>query len=150
MQINLKCGLAGAILLFTNCPASAELGGNLASVEADRAHMKAAARALAAQKYTVQEIQEPNGTVIREYLSLSGKVFAVAWNGPQVPDLQQLFGSYFKSYQDAVRARPGGHGPVRVESADLVVHSGGHMRAFSGLAYVPQLTPADVSIGELN
>ena len=150
MKIEWKCGVAGAMLLFIVYPAAAELGGDQASVEADRVHMKAASRALQAQKYTVQEIQDTNGTLIREYLSPAGKVFAVAWNGPQMPDLQQLFGAtYFKSYQETARVWPGGRGPRRVESTELVVHSGGHMRAFSGMAYVPKLMPADVAIGDL-
>jgi len=137
------------LLLIFACPVLAELGGDVASVVADRVHMKAASRILAQQKYTVVEIQTDAGTVVREYVSPSGKVFAVAWDGPRMPDLEQLFGSYFASYQDAARTRRAGHGPLRVDQPGLVVHSGGHMRAFSGQAYVPQLLPQDVSVEEI-
>ena len=36
-----------------------------------------------------------------------------------------------------------------VRQPGLVVHSGGHMRAFVGHAYVPQLVPAGVATGEI-
>ena len=149
----MKTGISGsiiAVLLLATSPAMAGLGGDATSIETDRAHMKAAvARTLPSQKYTVHELQGAGGQVIREYVSPDGTVFAVAWNGPQMPDLRQLFGAYFSVYQQAARAKHAGRGPLHIDQSDLVVHSGGHMRAFAGLAYVPQLVPQDVAIGEL-
>src|ERR1700722_19006066 len=57
-------------VVFTR-PASGSLGGELTSIEA------------------------PDETVVDEYVSPAGTVFAVAWHGPFVPDMQQILGSYF-------------------------------------------------------
>lgn len=137
-------------LLAAASPAVAELGGNVTSVEADQQHLMAQRRILAAAAYTVQEIQMPSGTVVREYVSPASIVFAVTWNGPQMPDLRQLFGSkYFGEWQDAVKAQGLRHRPMQVRQSDLVVQSGGHMRAHFGRAYVPQLVPQGVSVDQL-
>jgi hypothetical protein len=151
MPIDHKKLLLWLALVAAAGPALAELGGNAASVAADQQRMMAQQRStLAAATYTVQESQTPDGTTVREYVSSAGVVFAVTWNGPQPPDLRQLFGSkYFAEWQDAAKAQPARRGPLRVHQSDLVVHSGGHMRAYSGQAYVPQLVPAGVSVDEL-
>jgi hypothetical protein len=112
--------------------------------------MNAARRAMPpAQHYTVHEIQTPEGTAVREYLSQGGKVFAVAWNGPQMPDLKQLFGNYYVTVQDAAKSRRTGHGPLHVELPELVVQSGGHMRSFFGRAYLPLMLPNNVHVDEI-
>lgn len=136
-------------LLVFSSSALAELGGDVASVVADRVQMKAASRILDQQKFTVIEIQTDAGTVVREYVSPNGKVFAVTWDGPHMPDLEQLFGSYFGIYQEAAKTRRAGHGPLSVNQPELVAYSAGHMRAFSGRAYVPRLLPENVSIEEI-
>jgi hypothetical protein len=99
--------------------------------------------------YTVRETTLGNGTVVREYLATDGSVFGIAWRGPQMPDLNDLLGSYFPQYvagvQAARAARGGGRGPVAVDQSSLVVRSGGHMGAFNGQAWLPQALPAGVS-----
>ena len=99
--------------------------------------------------YTVRETTLGNGTVVREYLAADGSVFGIAWRGPQMPDLNDLLGSYFPQYVAGVKtvraARGGGHGPVSVVQSGLVVNSGGHMGAFSGQAWLPPALPAGVS-----
>jgi len=127
----------------------AALGGSVDSVEADRAHLSATLRVTAAESYTVHELQAPSGTRIREYAASSGTVFAVAWNGPSLPDLQQILGTYFGPYVEAAKAKHRGHGPLLLREPGLVVHSSGHVRAFSGVAYVPELMPAGVSVQNL-
>jgi hypothetical protein len=116
-------------------PAWASLGGDTASIQADQVHMQGTRQMIAAQSYTVHEIQAANGTVVREYVSSSGKVFAVAWHGPWLPDMRQLLGSYFDQYIQATKAQSGsrmGRRPLMIEQPGLVVESGGHLRAFSG------------------
>lgn len=137
------------LLLALSGPAVAALGGSEASIEADQAHMKATRRIVSASQYTVHEIQTTSGTVIREYVSAQGQVFAVAWQGPFMPDLQQILGSYFAEYEAAARSKRAGRGPVLVQQPGLVVHSGGRMRAFFGRAYIPQLLPAGVILDEI-
>lgn len=139
----------GLSLLSLAGSARAELGGNAASIEADRAHMLASVRQTPSQNYTVHEITTPSGTVVREYLAPSGQVFAVAWNGPMMPDLKQLFGANFARFQAAAQSRGMRRGPFMLSAPDLVIHSGGHMRSFYGRAYLPQLVPANVSVDEI-
>lgn len=92
--------------------------------------------------YAVHEIRLPSATVVREYVSGSGKVVAVSWHGPFLPDLQQLLGKYFERYkQAAVAAHRHGRRPLVVRQPELVVQSGGHMRAFHGKAYLPNMLP---------
>jgi hypothetical protein len=99
--------------------------------------------------YTVRETTFGNGTVVREYLSLNGAVFGLSWHGPQMPDLSDLLGSYFPQYVAGVKAvraaRGNARGPVSVDDSGLVVRSGGHMGAFSGVAWLPSALPAGVS-----
>jgi hypothetical protein len=101
----------------------------------------------------VRETTLGSGTVIREYVSSAGSVFGLAWSGPRMPDLSDLLGGYFPQYVAAVtnarQLRGGGHGPGIVRDSGLVVHSGGHMGAFSGQAYLPQALPAGVSATDI-
>jgi len=109
----------------------------------------AASSASASASYTVRETTLGNGTVVREYLSADGTVFGIAWSGPQMPDLNEMLGSYFPQYVAGVKAaraaRGGARGPVAVDQSTLVVQSGGHMGAFSGRAWLPPALPAGVS-----
>jgi hypothetical protein len=126
-------------------PALAALGEDATSVENDRLQMKGEVRVLPAAGYAVHEIRTPSGTVVREYVAPSGKVFGVAWRGPTMPDLRQTLGSHFEELVAAAGSPHGGHHNLVVEKPDLVLHSGGHMRAFAGHAFVPALLPAGVS-----
>jgi hypothetical protein len=114
--------------------------------------MRASLKTTAAEKYTVHEIQSPSGTIVREYLSPAGKVFAVAWRGPFLPDLHQILGTSFQPFAQAAhaqKARRPGHGPVLVQQDGLVVKSSGHARNFFGKAYLPALLPQGVSAEDI-
>jgi Protein of unknown function (DUF2844) len=127
------------------------LGEDVTSIQADRAHINATARVTPGQKYTIHELRSATGTVVREFASPSGKVFAVAWQGPTFPDMKQLLGSHFEQFQKAAQAqnRRGGHGPLIIEQPGLVVELGGHMRSFVGRAYLPDEMPSDVRNEEI-
>jgi hypothetical protein len=89
---------------------------------------------------------------VREFVSSAGKVFAVAWQGPIHPDLQQLLGTYYEQYTQAVQAQRAtrkGRGPLLIQEPGLVVQVSGHMRAFVGRAYVPQMMPAGVKVEDI-
>ena len=119
-----------------------------ASAAVMRSASGGASSASAAASYTVRETRLGNGTVVREYLAADGSVFGIAWRGQQMPDLSDLLGTYFPQYVsgvNAIRAVRGGHGPVAVDQSSLVVHSGGHMGAFAGQAWLPPALPAGVS-----
>ena len=130
------------MLVYPIC-VSAALGGDAASVNADQLELNATLRTTPASQFTQFELQMPSGTMVREYVSPAGSVFAVTWEGPSLPDLRQVLGSYFQQYVDAIQG--GGVGSRVVEQPGLVVYSGGHMRAFRGRAYVPQLLPQGVT-----
>ena len=50
----------------------------------------------------------------------------------------------------ALRGAPGStRSRLVIEQPRLVVHAGGHMRSFAGIAYVPQLLPANVAETDL-
>jgi hypothetical protein len=40
-------------------------------------------------------------------------------------------------------------GSLLIRQPDFVVQSGGHMRSFSGIAYIPQLLPKYVTVDEI-
>jgi len=128
--------------------AFAALGGNESSVQDDQAQMRASLRITHAAAYAIHELQAPTGHVVREYVAPSGMVFAIAWHGPSKPDLHQLLGVHFDEFMqvaEAAQAKRRGHGPLVVNLPGMVVVSGGHMRAFSGRAYLPQSLPEGVN-----
>ena len=137
------------VMLALPFSASATLGETATSTEVDRVAMKATLRMLPTAKYTVHEIQTPSGTTLREYVSSAGTVFAVAWQGPVMPDLRQTLGRYFDRYTAAASAKHAGHRHMAVRESDLVVQSNGHMRSFSGRAYLPPLLPQGVTVEEI-
>src|SRR6202140_4381164 len=113
------------VMLGLSVPASASLGGDLSSVQTDQARMRGAVIRIAnGNTYTVHEMRAASGTTVREFVSQAGTVFAVAWQGPSIPDLRQVLGMYFAPYAQAAQAvqrKRAGHGPLRIEEPGLVV-----------------------------
>jgi hypothetical protein len=136
-----------AVILAMALPAFASLGGSVNSVESDRARMRASESVTHANGYEIDEIRAPYGTVVDEYISSGGKVFAVTWHGQFPPQMQQILGSYFEEYADDLQAQQPqkyGHRPLDIQDPDLVVQTFGHMGAYYGRAYVPDLLPSGV------
>lgn len=150
-SFRLIVSLASITVMMVGLPlcAFATLGENWTSTEVDRASMKATLRMLPAAKFTVHEIQTPYGTMLREYVSTAGTVFAVAWRGPVMPDLRQVLGSYFDRYVEAASGKHVGIRHLAISEPGLVVQSSGRMRSFSGRAYLPQLLPQGVAAEEI-
>ncbi|MGO9138723.1 MAG: DUF2844 domain-containing protein [Syntrophales bacterium] len=141
------------VVLLSPSPASAALGGYETTVQADQARMKGTLRSTPTKAYTVHEIKAQTGTVVREYVSPAGKIFAVVWQGPFLPDLRQVLGSYFEQFSQSAQKLKSEHPQVRrrllIQEPGLVVQTGGHMRAYFGRAYVPELVPQGVRIEEI-
>ncbi len=129
--------------------AGAALGETEASVRSDMARLKASSRITTAASYTMHELTLPTGTIVHEYLDAGGTVFAVSWRGPFKPDLPALLGSYFDTYASAPRSAGSSRSRLAIDQGNLVVRAGGHQRAFTGLAYVPQLLPPGLSVTDL-
>ena len=102
--------------------------------------------------YTMHEAQLETGTVVREYASVSGQVFAVTWRGPVLPDLSQWLGDHFNAFKqgtDQLRMAGRRGAPINLVQEGLVVQSNGRMRNFSGHAYVPALVPPSIEINNV-
>ncbi|MGA2151082.1 MAG: DUF2844 domain-containing protein [Geobacteraceae bacterium] len=140
-----------AFLLATAQRAQATLGESVSSVESDRKVFSAVRHpTLARNGYTVQELKS-DANVVREYISPSGIVFAIAWNGLSHPDLTTLLGAYVGEYQQALQQTTGqkGNRHLQVRANRIIVEKWGHMRNIQGRAYIPALIPSGVSINEL-
>jgi len=146
----LYLGLSVAIFA-TAQRVQATLGESADSIASDRKALSAVRHAMTVRNgYTVQEI-DSDSTIVREYVSPSGVVFGIAWNGLVHPDLTQLLGSYAGEYEEALRQTPRKHGrrSLQVKTNRVVVEKWGHMRNLQGRAYAPDLIPPGVSVDEI-
>jgi len=133
-----------SVLLLRVVPAWAVLGESVESVTSDQRHLRGELHSVVRQGYSVQRISSADGTVVKEYISPDGRVFGISWQGPTAPDLAQLLGSHFAEFQTS-RSAVHRRGPVVVRTDQLVVETGGHLRAFHGRAYLPGLLPNNLS-----
>ena len=78
-------------------------------------------------------------------------MFAVSWRGVARPDLRQLLGGYFDTFQsdNALHGGRRSRRPMAVNRSDFVVRTGGHSGAFWGVAILPQAAPAGFSASDL-
>lgn len=129
----------------------ASLGGDESSIQSDHEKMKGVVKGqMSTSNYTVHEFQLESGTTVKEFINNAGQVFAIRWNGPSIPNLQQLYGNYHKELNKGNKsANRGHHSHQAVNASDVVIQTSGHMRAFYGVAYLPTQLPAGVSIDEL-
>ena len=115
-------------------------------------HANASAGHANSPLYSVHSSQLESGTWIHEYTSNAGVVFALAWYGPAMPDLQTLLGSYTDTFSQAARAsRPQRSlgAPLAIQGHDLVVHSSGRSGHFAGYACAPLLVPVGLNINDV-
>jgi hypothetical protein len=137
--------LHALLTLLLAAPAWAALGEHVDSVARDTERLRGEVQASAREGYAVHQITAAGGTLVREYVTRSGFVFGVAWEGPSMPDLAALLGSHYAAFRQAVIASGRRRAPVVLSTGDLVVESSGHMRAFRGRAYVPGLVPPELA-----
>jgi hypothetical protein len=143
------------LLLASHCAGAYAALGSAPSTfsgatSALKARSLAATSGSASTSYTVTASTLDSGTVVREYSSAAGVVFGVTWDGPFLPDLRTLLGSHFTSLTDAAAQRPrAGHSHLSVNTDQLVIVSGGHMRAYNGKAWLPGALPAGFALTDL-
>lgn len=139
-------------VLASGTPAHAVLGEPADSIGTDEKALSAVGRTSEVRNgYTVHEMRSESNTV-REFVSPSGTVFAIVWDGQIPPDLTPLLGSYAEDYKAALRRTPRepGRRPYQVVKTDrVVVEQWGHMRHIQGRAYAPALMPPGVSVDEI-
>jgi len=135
-------------LVVGTVPAWATLGQYEGSVSTDQQRMRTEDRVQDFRSYKVHQLTANNGTIVREYVSPKGMVFGVAWQGRFMPDMNQLLGNYVTNLQTASKAQTQIHQrrSLIVKTGNFVFVSSGHMRLFSGSAYVPSLIPNNVSM----
>jgi len=129
--------------------ANAVLGGKVDSVAADQVQMKASLKVSSTGRFEVHELRTSGGNVVREFVSPEGNVFAVAWTGHAVPQYSQLLGSFAQKITAAAQARHNHRAPLVINEPGFVFSAFGHMRFYSGRAYIPSLVPAGVQVEEI-
>ncbi|HXI49086.1 MAG TPA: DUF2844 domain-containing protein [Steroidobacteraceae bacterium] len=145
--------LLSAVLIAALGPriAGATLGEPEITVQSDVAQLRASIKNSDDRAgYRVHEIQLPGGTLLREFVAPGGNVFAVAWNGPTKPNLRQALGKYFDAMVSAPKPQFADRRHLQIQQGDLVVQGSGHMRAFSGRAYLASAIPSGVNLGDLH
>jgi hypothetical protein len=155
----LKRALAGALFLALSTPAFAVLGDNAASVLTDQTRMNGTLHSIDRQTYVMHEITASYGAKVREYVSPSGVVFGVAWEGQFPPNFDQLLGPYFQQVQQASAQQkaaegseqqaPRRRGGVVLQTPGIVFVQSGHMHSYHGQAYIPQLVPQGVAASDI-
>jgi hypothetical protein len=144
-----------SVAIFAACLPGASvyaaLGGNRADIATEAAELPGTVLSEPRPAYDLLEIITDTGIRVREYVNRGGIVFAVSWQAPVQPDLRRLLGAYFGTYAEALAAldHPGLHRSIRIMSPNLQVESGGHLRAYSGRAFLPGMIPAGVPVTEL-
>ena len=126
-----------ALLLVYSVPSLAALGALPEQFDTVVSSMSSAA-----SNYVTRDTTLSTGTRVREYISPGGLVFAVTWDGPVLPDLKALLGTYFDALvAESARMPRAGRSHIGVRLPEVVIHSGGHMRAFEGSAWIPAQFP---------
>ena len=133
-------------------PAYAALGGDESGISGDAVVTRMELRAIvpSEKRYRMHELRDTARNVsVRQYANPDGIVFGVAWDGQTKPDLSQVLGPYFTRYTNAAA----GHSMARqlrsIDQPDFVLRVSGHMRHFTGSAWVPMLVPANVDPTEV-
>lgn len=168
MNYSSRIDLLGAAMLGAClcAPAFAALGSHAGDVQADAHAMQArslAARPGAGASWTRHPLALADGGSATEFADASGRVFAVSWTAPTLPDLSVLLGEhrsgYLRAQRRAVEARERAqagtvvalsHRVANLEDGDLVVNSAGQLQAYRGHAFLRSALPSDFDPKELN
>ena len=132
------------MLMMGSLPAWAALGDIESSVNSDAQALGGQHRMVAKVGYNLHQITAADGSVVNEFVSPTGIVFGISWQGHFVPNLQQLLGSHMTDLQQGQRAHVVPRRAVTIQTDDFVFTSVGHLRNFRGRAYVPSLVPANL------
>lgn len=143
---------AFALALLIACaskPASATLGGSVTSVIRHHAAWKMAHSVRAMQKYSVHQGRTPSGSVLREYVNPSGKVFAVVWDGESDLQWSDLLGEYTDRYFAAARTSRKGLHLVTANDGAFQCAVFRSTRVWMGHAVLTSAMPIGVTDAEL-
>lgn len=141
-----------SLLAVMWCQSALSALGGMPLPDGQSSVVPAGSSAVSSVDYAVSVTTLLSGTVMREYVNATGRVFAVSWEGPLLPDLALLLGRYAGEYQQAVqqqRAMGQRGGVVQAHKSQLVMVSRGRMGQFKGHAYVPALVPLGMDLQAL-
>jgi len=140
-----------AVVALAVSPISrAALGGDVASIARDHEALHANDALTSTVLYDLHEAQSPAGVRVREYVDrASGKVFALTWEGPQLPDVNALLGTYAPRYQAVAKEHHGSHHTLSIDDPDLKISVLRLQRGWQGEAYLPNAIPQGVNRAEL-
>jgi hypothetical protein len=151
--------IAAALMIAASGPTHAQLGTTVAIDASGTSSSSSTPGATAAVMHQAtngvvlwQESIDANQIRVRQYVSSSGQVYAVSWDGPAMPDVAVLLGTWFDRYrQDASAALPNASGlhSSRVSSSDLMVETAVRLRDFNGRAWLPSALPAGVTAADI-
>jgi len=155
MLISLQVALAATAIAATTGTVHAQLGSTNAT--AASAQGSSDASAVVIQKATNDAVQwqestDANQIRVRQYVSAAGQVYAVSWDGPAMPDLAALLGTWFGEYQQSALAGLPNASSLhtsRVNRSDLVVETAVRLRDFNGRAWLPDALPAGVTAADI-
>jgi hypothetical protein len=136
------------VALVAATPAVAQLG---ATKQAGNGSLGDVVHRAQGGSLVFHETTDANGIVVRQYVDSSGKVYAVTWRGPAMPDIPTLLGTYFATFRDGASASIGTAGlhAARVSDGDLVVENQVRLREFSGRAWLVSALPPGTSTTDI-
>lgn len=139
-----------SFVLLPAISAHARLGGTGPEIAAEAGALHARTETLQFADYSIRTLTA-EGLVVRQYLDSTGGIFAVAWNSVAAPDLQMLLGAYFPRYTAMLAGleHPGLQRSLRMADAGFVVESSGHLRAYTGRAWLTAGVPSTVSLADI-
>jgi uncharacterized protein DUF2844 len=138
-----------AVSLTVPDVAHAALGATVDSVARDEAMLRGTDVVTPTANYDLHEIKAATGTVVREYVSRQGAVFAVTWEGRTTPDLEQLLGSSYPRYLAEARTHRSSHHTLSIDTPDLVASVVRLQRSSIGQVHLPALVPSGVAVADL-
>lgn len=147
--------MAGCVwlLYWISVPAAhAALGEQQGSIDIERMRLHARKAVLNRPGYTVHELRTHEGAQIKQYVTMTGQVFAVTWATQYKPDLSRLLGTHHAPYALAVQeqSRRGGiQRHFKWDQQDVLVQSSAHLNVYSGFALLKPLVPAGFSTAQL-
>jgi hypothetical protein len=157
----MKRSLALLSILFLSAPAAFAALGDQAGFQATsqsaatgsktlHANAAVSTRVSTDERFSVRT-EQTDAYTMREYISPSGVVFAVAWNGLTPPEMSHVLGSYLREYRTARdrTARVKGRRNRVIQSDRVIVENWGHMRSLEGRAYDASLFPSGVTLEDI-
>jgi hypothetical protein len=130
--------------------ALAGLGEGADSLAHDRMALRASADSVTPfNAYDLHEVTTEDGSRVREYMSRSGTIFAVAWSGRSKPDLSALLGAHYADYLKAAASNHVNHKVLSISSGNFAMQIMKLPRGFTGFAYLPALLPSGTAAQDI-